>query len=503
MKTQGDTKRPRSVKAQFDPDFAATPMAGAVLVEKAMRSLGVRRMIAEHLPMRSRDAFFSTTQGVYAQMAAMVVGGRGIGATQCLREDAMACEIFGLERGAPSAATSYRTLCDLSGLSERRKSDVYQPSGRRLPALDLLGHERQVPKTRRIVPEEPEEAKAESLSKQRKFLAANARRCHKALPAKCSRLHHWWVGFGDATDLEVEGNCFDAARTGREGEKIIRWMTLMLGPIVVAQELTAGNRDEGLAMPPLLDAAREPIREMTRRGKVLGLFDAAYFEKQVIERLADMGWDFIVCANQQRKVLTRLAAQLPQEVWSATGADAARGWEESQVCCFTHMPETWHAPVTIVARRWREEGELPGTWHHSFLATRIEPRELPNDLRKRHGYCTSIWMLYGTKQGRENHYKTPLRDQGLHHPPSCRLGVNQAFYTIGAAASNIAMVLRYAGVAKSERGIELWRLRERYVRIAGYLVRSANTLTVRLSGVCVEALRQTLWQQAFAAAGRL
>jgi len=503
MKTQGDSKRPRSVKAQFDPDFSATTLGGAVLAEQVLRSLRAMRLIGEHLPARGEEAHFSTTDGVYALMAAMLVGGRGIGAAQCLREDDLASAIFGLEKGAPSASTTYRILCDLSGLDERRASDVYEPSGPRLPAMDLLGESRQAPATRRIVPEEPEAATDEMLTAHRAFLAAMARRCHKSLPAHVSRLHGWWVAFGDATDLEVEGNCFDAARMGRDGEKIIRWMTLMLGPLLVAQELVAGNRDEGLAMPELLEAARASIGEMTgRRGKVLGLLDAAYFERQVIDVLTNFGWDFIVCANQQRAVLARIASELPELVWSATGPDAARGWTESHVACFNHWPEGWASRVTIVARRWREEGELVGApWHTSFLATRIEPSQLPPALRK--DYCSSIWMLYGTKQGRENHYKTPLRDAGLHHPPSCRLGVNQAFYTIGAAASNVAMVLRYAVVDKSERGIELWRLRERYFRIAGYLVRTANTLTVRLSGVCVDALRQTLWQQAFAAAGRL
>ncbi len=502
MKTQGDTKRPRCVKAQFDPEFSATPLGGAVLVEKTMRSLRLRRIIGEHLPARSEDAQYSMTDGAYALMAAMIVGGRGIAAADCLRQDDLAREIFGLEKGAPSPPTTYRILCDMSGLTERRAIDVYAPSGPRLPAMDLFGEPREVPKTRRIVPEEPEAAKPDSLDKQRKFLAALARRCHKALPARHSRLHGWWVAFGDATDVEVEGNCFDAAREGRHGERIIRWMTLMLGPLTVAQELVAGNRDEGVAMPGLLKGAQETIGEMVgREGKVLGLFDAAYYEKQVTDLLSEMGWDFIVCANQQRSALQHIAQGAMPEQWSATGPDAARGWAESQVGCFDHWPEGWVKPVTIVARRWREEGELPGTWHYSFLATRIDRGQLPAKLAKR--YCSSIWMLYGTKQGRENHYKTPLRDEGLHHPPSCRLGVDQAFYTLGAAASNVAMVLRYAVVEKSERGIELWRLRERYFRIAGYLVRTANTLTVRLSGICVDALRQTLWQSAFAAAGRL
>jgi len=501
MPVQSYTKRPRSVKAEFDPDFRATPVGGAVLAEKAMRSLGLRRLIAGHLPARSEMAKFSTLDAVYPLMAALLLGGRGLGAAELFREDTLAAEIFGLEKGAPSASTMYRALCDLSGLVERSEGDVYKPAGRRIEAMDMLGEPRRPPKTRRVVPEQPEAADPGKLAQTDGFLGSVARRCHKSLPAKVSRLLHWWVVFGDATGLEVEGNCFDAARNGYEKGKIIRWITLMLGPLIVAQRLVAGNCDEGTAMPALIRGARETIREMTgSKGKALSLLDAAYFEKAVIEAIDECGWDFIVCANQQRVCLERIAAERPEAQWDASGADAARGWAESQVCCFSHLPGGWGAPVSIVARRWKKEGELP-EWHYAFVATRIEPKDLPQRLQKR--YCATIWSLYGTKQGRENHYKTPLRDQGLHHPPSGRLGVDQAYYCITAAASNIAMVLRYAVAPKAERGIELWRLRQRYFQIAGYLARGARALTVRLAGASVGARRQALWREAFAAAGRL
>jgi len=231
---------------------------------------------------------------------------------------------------------------------------------------------------------------------------------------------------------------------------------------------------------------------------MLLLMDAAYFERAVLD---DLTWDFIVCANQQRAYLTRLAEQQP--MWADSGADDRRGWAESQVCCFSHRPEGWCNLVTIVARRWRENGELPGTWHYSFLATRLDSRDLPQNLLKKHGYCSLIWMLYGTKQGHEPYYKTFLRDFGLHHPPSCRLGINQAFFTLAVAAANVAMVLRYRVVDKEERGIEVWRLRQRYFQIAARVIQTGRTLTVYLSGVCVSALRQTLWRNAFAAAGQL
>ena len=59
MKTQGDTKRPRSVKAEFENDFCASAHGGAVLVEKALRSLRLWRILKQHLPARSDNAKYS------------------------------------------------------------------------------------------------------------------------------------------------------------------------------------------------------------------------------------------------------------------------------------------------------------------------------------------------------------------------------------------------------------------------------------------------------------
>ncbi len=464
-------------------------------------------MIDKHLPRRSGCAHFTTLETAHALVAGLLMGGRGLRATETLRADTLAEKIFGLERGAPSAPTLYRALCEWAGLSERPREDWYAPAGESLAALDMFGRERKQPATRRIVPDQPEAATPRARQRFAEFVAASARRCAAALPQTVVRMHGWHVAFGDATDLEVDGECFDAARMGRDGKKAMRWMTLMLGPVLVAEELGLGNRDEGLAMPAVLERARATVGEIVgARARVLALLDAAYFERQVIEPISSerFGWDFIVCANQQRGLLERLAAEQPAQVWRATGRDARRGWIESAVCCFRHQPEGWSAPVRIVARRWRKAGDLPGFWHYSFLATRVEPAGLPKKLIEKHGYCAAIWMLYGTKQGRENHYKTALRDLGLHHPPSCRLGVNQAFYALAAAAANVAMVMRYRVIGDpAERGMTLWRMRELYFRIAGYVVRSGRRLTVRLAGASVDAWRQTRWRTAFAAAGRL
>ena len=40
--------------------------------------------------------------------------------------------------------------------------------------------------------------------------------------------------------------------------------------------------------------------------------------------------DFIVCANQLRGVLTRAAQERQDYTWASPGADARRGWRDSQ-----------------------------------------------------------------------------------------------------------------------------------------------------------------------------
>ena len=114
-------------------------------------------------------------------------------AAQALREDELAAEIFGLEKGAPSASTVYRVLCDLAGLPERKREEHYETSGRALSALDMLGRPRRTPRRRRIVPDTPEAATPESRAALDAFVAASAKSCAQALPRKMLQLQGWYV----------------------------------------------------------------------------------------------------------------------------------------------------------------------------------------------------------------------------------------------------------------------------------------------------------------------
>jgi hypothetical protein len=474
------------------------------LMEQTVRSLKLRRHLRKYLPKRTKRARHGAEEVGLRIIQGLLLGGRGLQGGDGIREDDLLAEILCQDGGLPSPAPVYGALCEMAGISaDRAQEEWYKPGGPRMASLKMTGEERKLPAMRRQVPDSPEAAASEKLRQLAGFLRAVAVACARALPTAILRVAGFAVVFGDGTDLEAEGNCFDAAQWGREGKRILRWLTLMAGPVIAGQRLMPGNSDEGREMPWLLEETRETVGELAgRKARILALLDAAYFEWLVVEWLLANPWHFIICANPQREMLTRLAQEQPESVWSATGGDAARGWIQSEVACLGYGAATWDKTVTIIARRWREEGDLREIWHYSFVGTNLEPSDLPAEMVGKHGYAQAVWMLYGTKQGRENHYKTALEDLGLHHPPSGRLGVAQAFYALASAAHNVAMVMRYRVAPKEESGITLWRLRQGYFAIAGYLVRRGRRLLVRLSGA-VDVGRQIFWQEAFAEARRL
>jgi hypothetical protein len=486
MATQGDTRQARSVKAIFDDQASFTPLAGAVLFEQAFRKLGLRRAASETLSQRNGN--YSSDEIALQVIAGLLCGGRGFQATAILSHDADLARIFGVTNVA-SGSTIYRSMCDFAGLEQRNVSEHYVPAGRRLPALDMFGEPATVPKLRRLVPSEPEAIGVDCAEALHNFLTRMAKRVGNLLKVGDLNLCGFLPVFGDGTDIEVRGHCFDAARKNYRGNQSLRIMSLMAGPLTLAISVLLGNSDEGAALPREIEKAADTVRELAKKRLVLALLDAAFAEAQVIEKMNQMEWKYIVCANQFRQPLQRLADEQPASQWKSTGPDVLRGWTESWVALMTHQPEGWSRPVTLVVRRWKVDGDH--TDHYSFLYTNLEARDLPNRLVKKFGVASAIWQLYGTKQGRENNFKTLLTDIGLHHPPSGRLGATQAFAHMAAVAANIHAFIAYRVVPEEDRGIRLWRFVRDYVTIAGKLVmESGRRLLARLAGGGLPAERK-------------
>jgi hypothetical protein len=501
MAKTSDNTRPQNVKADFDNSQAATSNAGAALIEKTLRSLNLKRTLTDYLPSRKDSAAYSSREVAYPFIAGLLVGGRGMISAEALRLNALDQTIFGLEKGLPSEGTVHNAFADMAGLERRRFDEVYVPSGPTHTALDIFGATKQKPARRRTVPDHPEAARTrEELDA---LTAGFARRCLRAVPQKIVYLNGYALVFGDASQLEVRGGCFDLASIDRNGHQAMQWATLMLGPVTVAQSLDEGAAFEAGRLPDLILAGDSVIEEFKGPRGVLAVNDGAYFHENVIKGYEARVWKYIICANLRRRHLKSLVDGLDDAFWTDMGPDTRRKWVESGTHVFSYRPNKWEREVTIVALRWREADDLPGVWNYSFLATNLTGNDLPKNQIKEHGFGPYVRMLYATKQGREDHYKTALEDFGLHNPPSGRLGVTEVFYALATMAVNAAMVIRYRVLKDSDRGMRFWRFRERYVRLAGQVKRTARTLYVTLMGASVDAAFQTLWSSAFAEAGRL
>ncbi len=501
MATSRDTNRPHSVKAQFDDSFSATASGGAVLFERLIRGLGLRKMLDRCLPPRQGE--YSSSEICEQVIAGLLCGGKGFQAAETLRRDSELARIFGHEKVAEEA-TVWRAVCDLAGLPRRSFAETYEPAGSVQPGLDLRGALKTPPAHQRIVGETPEAMPDERRLQVGNLLDQNAVRCAQALPVGDLKLAGFICVHGDGTALEVRGECFDAARKDRNGNKSLQLMTLTAGPIYVGYRLLPGASDEGNALADLLEKSGKTVTKIAPRLTMLAILDAAFAEKEVVDQVRELKGRYIICANQHRQCLERLAADIAPEEWTATGVDARRGWAESGVALMRHQPEEWEAPQTVVVRRWRQEDELEGTWHYSFLYTDLKSEMLPKGQIKQYGFSSYVWMLYATKQGRENTYKTWLTDLGGHHPASGRLGASELMCCLQAIAANVHAVMSYRVMAKEDRGIRHWRFVRDYIRLAGRVVKGAGrTLVVHLAGADITARARRLWLDAYAATGRV
>jgi hypothetical protein len=502
MAVSGDIVRARGVKVEFDDDFDATGLGGCALIDRVVRRLGLRSTLNQHLPMRSGS--YSSALVCEQVIEGLLCGGRGFQATEVLRRDSSVGRIFGHERVAEEA-TVYRTICDIAGLDQRLLDEAYAPAGADLARLDIFGNEKRQRRHRRVVSPTPESMPSSNWAKMSRLLRSVGERCGESLDLQTLSLMGFVPVHGDGTDLEVRGRCFDAAEKNREGNMALKLMSVSVGPLYAAVDVMKGATDEGNALPALVAESGPMIDKLRGSRRALGLFDAAFAERGVVEVVNALDWLYVVCANQWRECLERLVQDLLPGDWYNLGPDSSRGWATSEVAVFKHMPEGWAQPQTVVVRRWRKDDEINlDVWHYAFLYTNVTPQDLPKAKLKRYGYAQLLWLLYGTKQGHEYNYKILLSDLGMHHPPSGRLGATQAFALLCAVAANVMAVIARKVVPAVDRGIRGWRFLRDYIAMAGRVVMGAGRiLLVKLAGATLDPVIKLRWMQAWQNASRL
>jgi hypothetical protein len=210
------------------------------------------------------------------------------------------------------------------------------------------------------------------------------------------------------------------------------------------------------------------------------LMDSLYGNQSTLSLLEREGHEvrYVVGANGLRRVADTLA-DMPDSQWRRVAP--VRGWKRTEVCSFWLQCEDWPVKRRCVGRRsWREGDMLP---HYFGILTSLErDDERVRRLMTRDSICfeQALWRLYDGKQARENLWKDPLIDLGLHHPPCARLSANEVFYAVAALAANLATGVRRLALEGPQRSMRLWRFRRELIDVAATVMRHARQVVVKL-----------------------
>ncbi len=488
------TKKDRTVKAEFDPTFQATAMGGLFLMERLAQRIGAWTVLGDQLP--ARNGYYSSGNGVSQLILGLMAGGRGLSSADPLRDDPVLSRGLGYSCVAEDG-TMNRVLADIAGLEQRKEGDVYilRRQGDLFEGKSRKRGRRQVGE---IEYADPQRLK-QTVNASDEILVRLLRATNQA----ALKYGRWIPVFGDGSQLEVRGRCFDAALLDRNGNRSEQLAFTTIGPFLAATELRPGTKDEGLGMPELMQRTMDVVHRVgLPERSLLFLLDSAFGERQVLEQLhSTKGAKYIIGVNGMRKPLQRLCEEQPRSQWVAeTRLD---GWlEEASYCAFCHRAETWNKNETFIAIRYREKGELFPKY--SFMVTNLTRDDIRKDQERLScsSYMATLWAMYRYKQGMENYQKPALSDMGLHHPPSGRFGINQVFYVMGTIAYNLATFLSRCTLPEEHRGMRLWRMRCSLFRIAGLISIHARTTSIRLSTGVAEWI-QHAWMHSFRAIQRI
>lgn len=501
LENRGDSrmidKQSRTVNASFDETFEATAFGGLALAERAASKTGLWRLVEQHLPERQRATGYSFVSAFAATVYGLLLGGRGFSAGELVRDDSEVRKALGLEDGVPKDCSMHRIYCDAAGIPWRSEDEWYDPDNDRYKHK-AHGRERKFVRGARRVGE-MELADQDMLESLQDVLCDWVPRLLALTLKKEVRWGRWIPLFGDATQLEVEGNCFEGATKDYNGNVGLQWQTVWLARYLCAQKLRPGSAYEPAEMPEMLEqGCNIATTAGLKATRLLALMDSAYAEKPVFEKLRELKIRYVIGGNGLREHLEKRAREQPQSVWKS-GWHSNSKYRNVKYCTFYYQAETWKKKEVVVALRYdADDSPLFPEQRYHFLFTDLTEHDIgPDKSRLRmKSFAETIFAIYHHKQARENNYKTPLIDMNLHHPPSGRFGANQVLYAVASIAVNLYVTLTTSAMHKKQRGIRLTTMRVRYFLIAAKVATGARQTRVRLARAISERRRRD-WLYAF------
>lgn len=188
--------------------------------------------------------------------------------------------------------------------------------------------------------------------------------------------------------------------------------------------------------------------------------DSAFWNKQLMARLEQSGWQYSIGVRMQHWVVDAVA-QIPEQDWQPLTDYPDTG--EAQIA------QTMVGQQRLVVRRVRLAGKqadlFPDWRHFAFLTNRTESLEVVEAEHRKHAVVELAIR--------------DLKDQALAHFPSGSFTANAAWTVIAALAHNLMRWTHLLGLP--DQTVRVARtIRRRLLTLPGRLTRSARKWTLHL-----------------------
>ena len=387
------TKRKTKLHLQLTNSEQATCHGGQVLVDSLCRRFGLWQRLQEEpslAPRKRTGAGFTPAANVAQLLFTLTSGGASLADAERVGKDRVLMDLLGLTKGADQATLGEflraQSPASVRALHRLNAQLVDWASQQAKPARWLQGGEVEV--------------------------------------------------FFDDTEIEVSGHKFEGARLNYEGDRALSWQTLWYGPWLL-DGILDGAGDVSEHLPVLLDEHQGRWQDRPNYLYADSASSAGKFLNR-IEQGAFSRWS--VSYNKWTDVLDRLAAELPENQWSALPAADP---PPEQYTWVKHQPGERAQGQPFATVRWKKEGDL--LWRYAYVACKAGEQDTPQAVFERH-------RLKGAK---EQGFSELLSGLDLHHPPWMDLVANQAFYAIATLAYNVLISLKVLDLPDEAQG---WRI---------------------------------------------